>query len=925
MSTRILLVLALVALAGCGGDKPQPPPPPPPPPENTAPTARILSPENGATLRGAGPHELAGLATDPEDGPLSGTALRWSSSLDGELGTGTPLSARLSAGEHRLSLDVTDSGGKQARAQLSVTVIIENQPPVATIESPTSGATFEEGSPIPLRGKALDPETGALSGAALTWSSDKGGVIGTGTQLSFSGATRGVHRLLLTAVDPSGQVGYASVTVTVVPPGTNLKPVVTLTQPTEGARFLTTQAVTLQGSATDAEDGTLADSALKWTSSKDGALGTGRQVTGVLLSAGSHTLTLTATDSLGASSSASVLVTVTVQGQTAPTVSITRPANGFTLFAGTPLTLEGTATDAEDGPLSGASLRWSSSLAGSLGTGSPLTVPGLSPGSHELVLTARDSTGNESAARITVEVLPANNPPSVQITAPANGSRFTVGTVVALRGSAQDPEDGVLTGNRLSWQSSLAGQLGQGSSLDVGSLGAGTHQITLTATDSGGRVASSSIQLVMEPAQVKLPPVARLTGPAQAEALRVATFDGATSSDPDGTVTRYRFDFGDSTPPVDGTAPQAPHTYASPGTYTVTLEVTDNDGLKATATLTLTVTPYVRVPEVVAEGHERFGSTCQLEMRGAVAHLAFRGLTHPSLWYGTRTGTTWAMEQVDGMGFNTGGVVLESLAMTVAADGTPHLAYLLGGKGLWYATRSGNTWIRERVDSTATPVDSDTWVSIALDPSNGNRPTVVYGWYGYVNSIGNLWRTAVAYRTGAAAWSSTLVTFPTTASSHQQPLGDAVFSPSGTLYIPYSDTFLGAWKSTGAPEALTLPGSLGSARISTSWTTTGPLLLTQYGLQRVTLGTPFSASTVSVSNVEGFSLTELAVAADASGRPRLAFTHGGQLEVARPGSDNYWSRTENLSAVDAAEIDAAVDAQDQTRVCFFRAGKLLLY
>jgi hypothetical protein len=36
-------------------------------------------------------------------------------------------------------------------------------------------------------------------------------------------------------------------------------------------------------------------------------------------------------------------------------------------------------------------------------------------------------------------------------------------------------------------------------------------------------------------------------------------------------------------------------------------------------------------------------------------------------------------------------------------------------------------------------------------------------------------------------------------------------------------------------------------------------------------------------------------------------------------------RTADLSQVDTAEIDAAVDAENETRVCFFRAGKLLLY
>lgn len=924
MSSRFVWVFVLVALAGCKGDPPEPPEPPVR--ENAVPSASILSPEEGATLRGAGPHELVGSGSDAEDGNLSGAALRWSSNVDGELGTGSLVRARLSAGEHRLSLDVTDSGGKQARAQISVTVVIEDQPPVVAIESPAAGASLVEGTPIPLRGTATDPETGPLSGAALTWISDRSGAIGTGTQLSWTGAARGTHRLLLTAVDPAGKAGYASVTVNVVPPGTNQRPVVTLSQPSDGAQLLTTQTVTLQGSATDAEDGVLGDSALAWSSSRDGSLGAGRQRS-VTLSAGTHTLTLTATDSLGAAGSASVLVTVTSPGQTAPTVTITRPTNGFTLFEGTPLTLEGTATDAEDGPLTGAALRWSSSIAGALGTGSPLTVPGLAVGSHELFLTARDSSGAESAARVRVEVLPSNSAPTVQITSPATGSHFTVGSTVALRGAAQDPEDGVLTGNRLTWQSNLGGTLGQGASLDVASLAEGTHQISLSALDSGGRAASATIQIIMDPAPVRLPPVARLTGPAQAEALRPVTFDGATSSDPDGTITSYRFDFGDATAPVSGTAAQASHTYLTPGTYTVTLGVTDNDGLQSTATRTVTVTPYVRVPEVVAEGVESFGSACQLEMRGAVAHLAFRGGIHPSLWYGTLTGSTWSMEQVDGMGFNTGGLVESSLAMAVAADGTPHLAYSLAGRGVWYATRSNSSgvWTRERVDPTTVPSQAGAQLSIGLDPSNGQRPTIVYGWYGSVPSVGTVWRTAVAFRTGTAAWTGEVVSFPLGTNTGQPPLGEATFSPTGTLFIPYGANLLGAWKSGSAAQALALPANLTGTRISTAWAPAGPLVLSANGLHRVVLANPVSASTVSLSAVESFTLSQFSVAVDAGGAPRLAFTHGGELEVARPGTDNYWSRTENLGEVDSGAIDAVVDGAGETRACFFRAGKVLLY
>ena len=55
------------------------------------------------------------------------------------------------------------------------------------------------------------------------------------------------------------------------------------------------------------------------------------------------------------------------------------------------------------------------------------------------------------------------------------------------------------------------------------------------------------------------------------------SFDASGSSDSDGSVVRYDWDFGDgSTLPNGGPTPQ--HTYAQGGTYTVTLTVTDNEG-----------------------------------------------------------------------------------------------------------------------------------------------------------------------------------------------------------------------------------------------------------------------------------------------------------------------------------------------------------
>lgn len=62
--------------------------------------------------------------------------------------------------------------------------------------------------------------------------------------------------------------------------------------------------------------------------------------------------------------------------------------------------------------------------------------------------------------------------------------------------------------------------------------------------------------------------------------------NGAGSSDADGTIVSYRWDFGDG---GVATGVTASRTYASPGTYTLTLTVTDNAGATHTTTGSVTV------------------------------------------------------------------------------------------------------------------------------------------------------------------------------------------------------------------------------------------------------------------------------------------------------------------------------------------------
>src|SRR4029453_4082425 len=79
------------------------------------------------------------------------------------------------------------------------------------------------------------------------------------------------------------------------------------------------------------------------------------------------------------------------------------------------------------------------------------------------------------------------------------------------------------------------------------------------------------------------------------------SFDGTGSSDPEGPIVSYQWSFGDTT---TGSGGQPSHAYQQPGTYTVTLTVTDGNG--ATDSVSHSVTVSSTTSPIAFRGMARF-------------------------------------------------------------------------------------------------------------------------------------------------------------------------------------------------------------------------------------------------------------------------------------------------------------------------------
>ena len=430
------------------------------------PSLTITSPLAATVFTAGDEIDLIATATDTEDGDIA-SLVNWTSSLNGNLGTGPLTGVTLSLGTHTLIASVTDSHGQTVQQSIEISVEPDlTDVPVDSAPPLTDGLALH-----------LESTDGVLSNNSLvdSWldASGRGNTLfatGDPTLLPF-GSPTGLPALELDGFGDTLERKNVTNPITGLPLGNDDRTVFVVSSYTG---FIDTFAGVVYG--TDSRDGAFGIVAKPSSGnfvlqgfggnndieSNSLAVGAGWSVQTATTSGGVGNLFLDGQLIASITNNYNTILEEFVVGRQVgrgggvsmqiaailvydfalseserlevedylrqkyirpiigelPSLSIISPENNFSLLEGETLNLEATASDLEDGDLS-ASINWSSDIDGALGMGALIEVA-LSLGNHTLTASVTDEDNQTVEDLVTVSVnfnpIPGegnSNPPTV--------------------------------------------------------------------------------------------------------------------------------------------------------------------------------------------------------------------------------------------------------------------------------------------------------------------------------------------------------------------------------------------------------------------------------------------------------------------------------------------------------------------------------
>jgi PKD repeat protein len=494
-------------------------------------------------------------ATDPEDRLAS---LEWDLDGDGAYddATGATATATFSSAAPRtIGLRVTDEDGGAAERRSEI--LPGNQTPdvgfTISPESPLSGEA------VAFNATAQDPD-GAIAG--YEWDLDGDGAFddATGGVATSSYAIPGSRTVRLRVTDDEGASATAQRTFTVL----NRPPVAAFEVPV----VLRNEPAVFTSTSSDPE-GRL--SSVAWDLDGDGAFDDGDtpSVTRIFSTSATVTVSLHVADADGGQDTFTADL---IPGNHSPTASFSQsPARVLT---GEPVRFTSSASDA-DGAI--ASLEWDLGAGFAVGAAEIETSYAV-PGQYPVRLRATDNDGASATGEQTIFV--GNRPPVAQFS--YSPALVVKGRPVTFTSQSSDPEGRLAA---LEWDLNGDGAFDDaaGETAARAFTASGPTSVGLRATDRDG--GEDVFRLSLVPGN-KAPSAGFTVAPAAAGLG--ATFT-ATAADEDGAVARVEWDFDDDGAFDDGSGAVAFWTFPAPGTYRVSVRVTDDDRSSSIASRRVTI------------------------------------------------------------------------------------------------------------------------------------------------------------------------------------------------------------------------------------------------------------------------------------------------------------------------------------------------
>ena len=228
------------------------------------------------------------------------------------------------------------------------------------------------------------------------------------------------------------------------------------------------------------------------------------------------------------------------------------------------------------------------------------------PGSYRALLRVMDDSNHPCNFGVASRMVQVNFPPVAEA-----GTDLTtiVGQEIRLNGAASYDVDGAIK--------SYAWDMKDGTTLTGADIRhayqePGVYTVALAVTDDSGVSNATATDTVT--IRVNAPPVPVATGPSEQIAVGEAVqLDGSQSTDADGAIITYLWDFGDG---AMGEGPTVEYAWAAPGVYDITLTVIDNSGT-ASASQSTTIPVIVNTRPVARAGEDQFVTTSEVQFNGA--------------------------------------------------------------------------------------------------------------------------------------------------------------------------------------------------------------------------------------------------------------------------------------------------------------------